>query len=354
MREASILQLGPGLTVRGGVSSVERLIVDRVGSTITVRHVPTMEDGSHWRKLAVFWTAIRALHRELRAPGRLVVHIHFASRGSTLRKMILAWMTVRAQRPLILHAHGGAFDQWFVGLSNPVKNVIRRVCRRADCFVVLSNQWRDFYTRHFELQPSRVVVLHNPIAIPPKVPVRTGRPEVTFVFLGRMGPRKGCRDLLKAYAALSPELRQRARVVFAGDGDVEDMRAEARQFGDRVEVHGWLDEAARNALLEAGDVFVLPSYGEGVPMAMLEAMACGLPVITTSVGGIPDIVADRCEGLMIKPGDIDALSAALARMIEDEKYRILLGRCARSRAQSFDVDKFSADLVRVYQRLLGS
>jgi glycosyltransferase involved in cell wall biosynthesis len=353
MPEASILQLGPGLSVRGGVSTVERLIVEHAGSTLTIHHVATMEDGSRWRKLSVFWNAVLTLRRALRAPGRLVVHIHFASRGSTFRKLLLAWMTIRARRPLILHAHGGRFDQFFAGLPGVLRKVICNIFRRADCFVVLSTQWRDFYIRQCGLHAGRILVLHNPIAIPPTVPARGGRADVRFVYLGRMSAGKGCFDLLEAFSTLRPELRDRARLIFAGDGELEVVRERARALGDRVEVHGWLDHEARNAVLEAGDVFVLPSYAEGVPMSLLEAMAYGLPVITTAVGGIPDIVADRCEGLVIRPGDIPALQAAMTRMIEDEPFRILIGRYARSRAQTFDVEKYSADLVRVYRRLLG-
>lgn len=89
-------------------------------------------------------------------------------------------------------------------------------------------------------------------------------------------------------------------------------------------------------------------------MSMLEAMATALPVITTPVGGIPDVVADGREGLLVTPGDIAALSAAMRRMIDDESLRLTLGLCARSRAESFDVREYSVELHRIYRRLLGA
>jgi glycosyltransferase involved in cell wall biosynthesis len=348
-----VLQLGPALSVRGGVSSVERLIVEHVGSAVTIRHVATMEDGSLWRKLRVFVSAIGQLHSALRGGERLVVHIHFASRGSTLRKMLLAWMTLRARRPLILHAHGACFDEFFNGLPRPLQQRLGRTFARADCFVVLSTQWRDFYMRRCGLSSPRVTVLYNPTTLPEKVPTRAGRDCVQFLFLGRIGQRKGAFDLLQAFSELAPELRTRSRLVFAGDGDVDLLRGQARLLGDRVEVHMWMDRARCEELLERSDVFVLPSYQEGVPMAMLEAMAYGLPVITTAVGGIPDVVADQCEGLIVRPGDHAGLRAALRMLIEDEPKRLTLGRHARSRAQSFDVNRYSADLTRIYRRLLA-
>jgi glycosyltransferase involved in cell wall biosynthesis len=350
----TVLQIGPALSVRGGVSAVEQLIVDHVGADFAVRHVATMEDGSAWRKVVVFAQALRKLSRELRSQRPLVVHVHFASRGSTLRKWIIAWMTLRARRPLVLHAHGASFDEFYNGLPGLIQQQVSKVFARADCFLVLSSQWRDFYTRSCGLPAGRVVVLCNPTAVPATVASRAGRAVVQFLFLGRIGARKGAFELLRAFAMLPEEIRSRARLVFAGDGEVDELRAQAAALGDRVEVNGWIDATQRNALLEASDVFVLPSHAEGVPMAMLEAMAYGLPVITTPVGGIPDLVADRAQGLMVTPGNVEQISAALRLLIEDESLRLKLGRSARDRAQECDVTQYSTQLTNIYRRLLAA
>lgn len=349
---AVVLQVGPALSVRGGVSAVERLIVEHVGANVPMRHVATMEDGTTWQKLRMFVRALIELRRELKSERPLVVHVHFASRGSTLRKCILAWMTLRARRPLVLHAHGAAFDEFFTSLPGLLQRMVRSVFARADYFLVLSSQWREFYARRCGLPSGRIVVLCNPTVVPEKMTDRSGRETVQFLFLGRIGPRKGAFDLLNAFAALPDELRSRARLVFAGDGDVEALREQARTLGDRVEVHGWINGAQRDALLESSDVFVLPSHAEGVPMAMLEAMAHGLPVVTTAVGGIPDIVVDGGEGLIVKPGNLGELQQALQKLIESESLRLKLGRCARSRAQQCDVTQYSASLTRIYRRLM--
>jgi glycosyltransferase involved in cell wall biosynthesis len=97
---------------------------------------------------------------------------------------------------------------------------------------------------------------------------------------------------------------------------------------------------------------VLPSYYEGVPMALLEAMAHGLPVVTTPVGGIPEIVSDQVEGLLTRPGEHDQLVGALRTLIEDERLRLALGRNARARAEHFDIDRYSTELLRLYRKLL--
>jgi len=353
MREiTSVLLVGPGLQVRGGISSVERLIVEHAGSGIGMRHIATMEDGSKWHKVVVFWQALGQLRGALRSDEPLVVHIHFSARGSAVRKIILAWLTLRAGRPLILHAHSGSFDQFYERQPLFVQGVLCRVLGRADKLVVLSSYWRDFYAHRCGVDAGRIMVLHNPVALPRTVPDRSQRRQLQLLFLGRLSEHKGAFDLLRAYLALPPALRERTRLVFAGDGKVEELRAAARLAGDSVEVHSWIDTQRRDALLAQSDVFVLPSYYEGVPMALLEAMAHGLPVITTRVGGIPDIVHDQVEGLLLTPGEHESLVGALRLLIEDEVTRLDLGRNARARAEHFDIDRYSTDLLRLYRQML--
>lgn len=362
MIRPEILQLGPGLAVRGGISSVERLIMEHFAQRhlqahlqgdIELRHVATMEDGSLWHKLRVFLRAVGALHRATRRPqGARLVHIHFSKRGSTLRKLILAWMCLRAGRPLILHAHSGSFDQFHAALPASARRAIHRIFARADRMIVLSKHWRDFYVQQVGIDPRRVVILSNPVAVPPSVPQRRGRTRVQLLFLGRISGHKGAFDLLRAYESLPQTLRARSRVVFAGDGEVEQLRGQARAFGDAIEVHSWIATAQRDALLQGSDLFVLPSYYEGIPMAMLEAMAFGLPVVSTRVGGIPEVVEDQREGLLVAPGEPAQLRSALISLIEGEDRRLAMGRQARVRAMDFDVRGYVARLSEVYEDVL--
>lgn len=348
-----VLQLGPALEVRGGISSVERLIANHTAAGVSVAHIATMEDGSLWRKLRVFARALWRLRAELSSGGPLVVHIHFSSRGSTLRKLILASMTLRARTPLILHAHGSVFDSFFDNLPHFAQRIVRRTFSRADRFVVLSSQWKQYYVERFGLPEQRAVVLCNPAALPATIPDRSARARVQFLFLGRIGQRKGAFDLVRAFAALPEALRSRARLVLAGDGDVAALRSQAAPLGERVQVYSWIDSKQRDALLAESDVFVLPSYNEGVPMALLEAMASGLPVVTTPVGGIPDAVSDGVDGVMVMPGDTQQLVEALQRLIENESLRLTLGRNARARAERCDVGQYSLELAQMYRSVMA-
>ena len=148
-----VLQFGPSLNVRGGITSVEQLICDYLPPYVSMRHVPTMEDGSTLTKVSVFARAVQVLRRSLESPEPTIVHIHFASRGSTLRKLILAEMVVRAGRPLVLHAHGSEFDEFHRRLPSAVRRNINGTLQRANVFITLSTQWRDFYVEECEISP---------------------------------------------------------------------------------------------------------------------------------------------------------------------------------------------------------
>jgi len=352
-REArvKVLQLGPALEVRGGISSVERLICDFLPTYAAIRHVATMTEDGKLTNAAVFARAILSLSRTLEGIDPTVVHIHFASRGSTLRKFILANMVLRARRPLILHAHGAGFDQFHRGLPAPIRRMVNRTLQQATVLIALSSQWRDFYVQECEVSPAQVVVLPNPVRVPTRVPDRAGRTQVQFLHLGRLGRRKGGYDLMNAFASLPESIRDRARLVLAGDGDVEGMKKLAAPLGDRVRVLSWIDAHERDRLLAESDVFVLPSYAEGVPMSLLEAMASGLPCITTPVGGIPDVFTHGAEGLLVAPGDAGQLRAAMTTFISDEPARLAAGKRAYENARAFDVHAYARRLADIYQRI---
>jgi glycosyltransferase involved in cell wall biosynthesis len=345
------MQFGPSLAVRGGISSVEQLICDYLPPYVSMRHVPTMEDGSAIAKASVFARAVQVLRRSLESLDPTICHIHFASRGSTLRKIILAEMVARAGRPLVLHAHGSEFDLFHRKLPAAVRRNINRTLQRANVFITLSTRWRDFYVEECEISPSQIVVLPNPVRVPVEVPERADRPLVQFLHLGRLGERKGSYDLVTAFRGLPEALRNRARLVLAGDGDVEGVRKLAAPLGERIEVHSWINTHDRDRMLAQSDVFVLPSRAEGVPMALLEAMACGLPSITSPVGGIPDVFRHGQDGALVTPGNIAEIRAAMAHLITDDAARLAAGRSAREQARLFDVHVYARRLADIYQRI---
>ena len=348
-----IVQVGPGLAVRGGISAVERLIIDSISGHVPVEHVATMEDGGILRRARVFGAALWRIHSILHDESPCIFHVHFSKRGSTLRKYIVSLMVLRASGRLVLHAHSGSYDSFFSNLPKPLQDLVARTFRRSHGFVVLSSQWQEFYATQLAVRRDRIQIMVNPTNPQSPVPDRSRRDSVQFLFLGRINDTKGAFELLDAYRALPTTSRAAARIVFAGDGQVEELRQRAAEIGTDVVVHAWLNREERDRLLAVSDVLVLPSHHEGVPMAILEAMAYGMPVIATPVGGVPDVIRHGREGLLVEVGNRGALTAALARMVADPALRASLGRGARATAESLSATNYGQRLLRFYQTIIA-
>ncbi|MCL6475066.1 MAG: glycosyltransferase family 4 protein [Firmicutes bacterium] len=354
-RVIRVVMLGPALDVKGGVSSVERLILAHAPDHVRIRHIATMRDGRVWVKLAVFLLALTRFLKVLLMRRADLIHIHFASRASTWRKSLLALVARWFSKPYILHAHGAEFHEFFPKQPRLLQRWIISMLRKSRALITVSERWKQFYLNISGLPSEHVVVLPNPISVPEGCPSRRDRSTVTLLFLGRMENRKGPIRVVRAFHALPDELRRRAYLVLAGDGDVEGVRREVSALGleQQVTVLDWVNAEQRNALLAAADVFVLPSLNEGLPMSVLEAMSWGIPVVTSPVGGIPEVVQDGFNGFLVPPEDIPALANALQRLIEDESLRLQMGANARASVEHLDIRRYWEKLEGIYRAVLS-
>ena len=173
-----------------------------------------------------------------------------------------------------------------------------------------------------------------------------------ILFLGRVGERKGTPVLLQALAQMRDADWE---LICAGDGEVSKYKAMAGQLGlePRVRFLGWVDEDEAQALLAGSDLLVLPSLNEGLPMSIIEAMAHGLPVIATPVGGIPELVTSGKTGLLVPPAEPDTLAEALRHLIEDPQSRRRMGANALAAWREHHlIDAYCRELGTLYEETL--
>ena len=175
-----------------------------------------------------------------------------------------------------------------------------------------------------------------------------------LVFVGSLIERKGLGVLLDALGGL-PGGGWRLLVIGTGDRDEWYRRKSLETgMGDRVRFLGALPEGEVEAVLAASDVFVLPSFMEGMPYVILEAMACSLPVIATRVDGIPEAAPDGEAGLLVPPGDVAALRSAIRRLLEDGVLRTELGESGRRRFERlFTLERHIARMESLYIGMVG-
>lgn len=288
------------------------------------------------------------------ALGRIgLLHIHMAERASVMRKGLIVHLGRSFHIPVVLHLHGADFADFCRDLGPWRHHLVKSMVHRANAVVVLGNYWRDFAISDLGLPPGRIEVLHNAVPGPETVPARNHDGPCRILFLGVLGKRKGVPTLINALA--SPAMRARSwHATLAGNGEVAETRDYAARLGlaDRLSFPGWVDEDKARQLLAETDLLVLPSRNEGLPMAILEAMAWGLPVVSTPVGAIPDAVESGTNGVLVPVGDDAALAQALVQLVDDGALRQRMGAASRERwAQMFNIANYNHRLEALFRRV---
>ena len=357
MRRVAILSAGGMTHVAGGIGQLMGYVAGAwaatPGAPIPIS-IDTRGPGGKLGGVACFAAAVARLGW-LAARRRVdVVHANMSTRGSAVRKCVLCCVATVWGVPAIMHMHGADLDQFYERLAAPWQAALRAGLRRCAFVVVLGEGWRRFLIERVRLDPARVIVLDNGVPDPPRR-VRDPADPPTILFLGRLGARKGVPELLTALASATMVAR-RWEAVLAGDGEVERFRAMAQQLDldDRVRFAGWVDRAGAGDLLDRAAMLVLPSHHEGMPMAILEALAHRVAVIATPVGANPEFLRDGDNALLAPPGDAAALAAAMVRLLDDAPLRATMAGAGRLLFEArFDIRLVANRLGALYETAIG-
>jgi glycosyltransferase involved in cell wall biosynthesis len=335
--------VGPGPGGAGGIAVVIDTLFDSpLAARYRLVRVSTHRDaGKIGKTLEALSGLVRAASILVRRNAD-VVYLHASSGPSLVRKASVAWVARATRTPYIVHVHAGDFDLYVERASHFERWLILRTLGGAAVVATLSPTWER---RLSGLGARRTVVIPNPVAIPDvRAALDTSPPQI--LSLGRLGEQKGSLTLIRALALLDGPYSA-TRLVLAGDGDPAALRREARRLGvdERVELPGWIGPGERARRLREASAFALPSREEGLPIALLEAMAHGLPSVVTPVGGIPDIFEDGNDGYLVAPGDAEAVADRIRRILGDREAARRMGAHARRSAEERFSTEVVADLV---------
>jgi glycosyltransferase involved in cell wall biosynthesis len=373
-RPLRVLVVGPHPPPTGGIATVVRnLLALRFRAPIETRlfdvAVP-LPAGAAFRVLqaasarlgpfalwgASVWWLLAAFRRRLAAERPDLVHVHTSSGDHFWASSLLVRAARRRGVPALLHLHASSMDEFHAGLGPLERVLFARFLRSATLCIALSERWGRWYARF--VPPERLAVLPNCIEWKKfqlaRAPRSQRRPQVLFVGL-MYARRKGAHDVIAAAATVVAE-RPDVEFVLVGSDD------------EGVEAGLEVDAATRRALRFTGDlppeavraayheasVFVLPSYREGMPMVMLEAMAAGLPVVCGNVNAIPEVVRDGVTGFLVEPGDREALARRILELLRDPALRERIGEAARAFIREHhDLSVQAERLEALYLRAAG-
>jgi glycosyltransferase involved in cell wall biosynthesis len=285
------------------------------------------------------------------------VHVNLGDRGSAARKGFVVVMARLVGAPVVLHLHAAELVEHYEKASPALKALIRLPFRMATCCVVLGKLWRDWLVNDLGVDPAKVEILYNGVPVPdrPRTPESfSSQGQRQILFLGNLMERKGVSDLLHAFALMPATPDWHATLV--GGGEIERYKALANELKvtSRVTFAGWMEQAKVRELLRTADILTLPSYDEGLPLVILEALGSGTPVLTTPVGSIPEVLKDGTTALLVKPGDRKGLADKLTLAITDINLRKRLSEEGlRLFKEKFTHEVFIAQLFAIYRRHCG-
>ncbi len=355
MKDLDVLVVTP--LGRGGMGGIDR-IMDAVGDELAGRPIPHLDvrfsvtrGQGHilWSAWHVPATVLRIFGVGGRKPA--LVHVNLSSYGSFYRKLGVTKACRIAGVPYCLHLHGSAFDVFWSRARPVLATGIRRMFEEAAGIVVLGQKWRDFVCAQAPAVADRIVILPNATPRGPDRKTRAPGP-MRIVFLGRLGARKGVPELVEAFVRLRD--RPDWTAVIAGDGDVEATRRRLAEAGlsGRVTAPGWVRPREVERLLSQADILALPSREENLPMSVIEGMAYGCAIVATPAGSTADILATERSGLLVPPGDVEALTRALERLLDDPPLRLRLGAAAQAfHRERLDIPVYVQELARVWREV---
>jgi len=254
--------------------------------------------------------------------------------GSFVEKGTMALMSKMFGKTVILAPRSGLIPEDYKR-SRFMRRLITHTIRKVDYVICQGEHWKDFYQGISDSKDEKFVVIQNWLNAEPyfNIQPRSLKPDepLNILYLAWVNQQKGIFDFIDAAKAVLAQ-HKNVRFWVCGEGvGSETARAKVEEYGiqDYVDFKGWVVREQKMTILAQADIYVLPSYFEGFPNALMEAMAARLPVVATTVGAIPELVTPPENGLLYQAGDIKALQDALETLITNPEMRQTTAQAAR-------------------------
>lgn len=345
---SNVIFAGPHYQLRGGMASVLKVYAQTIDTFLflpTYKYTNPIAAQFYFAGacLKLFWWL-------LTKPSVKIVHIHTASRGSFFRKSILVLIAKLFRKKAILHIHAGEFKIFYQ--QSGFKKYILYILRITDELICLSGEWKEYFEK---LTGKNCVVLNNPVIMPPAVATKGPVRPLHVLFLNHINKHKGLFDLTNYIRDNQNWLRGNFTFVIAGAGETVQLEKfiADNQLQDIIDFKGWVEGSTKQQLINDCDIFILPSYNEGLPVSILEAMASKKAIIATSVGGIPRIVKPGINGWLMKPADTSMLDLIFKEIAADMDVTVTYGQASFEIAQDYSPEKVKDELSGIYNALIA-
>lgn len=334
----------------GGISAVIQYWSKYIDG---LQYYPTFKEGSNISKLFVFFKSVLALKwRLLKDKNIKILHAHTAAGTDFKRTAIMVNIAKQSGLKVILHSHASSFKDYYRDSDEKIKKWIRTVLNKADILIVLSESWKEYFV-YIGVPEEKIIILHNIAAYPQLIEDKKDESQVRLLFLGELGLRKGVFDLLKAIGTHKDEFKGKIEVRIGGNKNEDQLQTAIKEYDIDKFVHfeGFVSGEQKIELLNWANVYVLPSFNEGLPISILEAMSYKMPIISTPVGGIPEVVDDS-NGILVEPGNSEQIYKAILTYVHDAGLIAKQGEESYKKVQTYMPNYVLNHLKRIYEDLL--
>ena len=334
----------------GGISSVVNTYAENF-ETMNYIVTAASRDESKVKKLLMAITGFCLFYWQMLSNRKIqIVHVQGSHGASFDRKKMFVKIAKRFNKKVVWHMHASQFVPFYEGRQD--KEDIVRHLNMADTLIVLSKYYQDFYTK-IGVDPSKIVILNNLV---PK-PVFNAEKIYTdnrlhLLFLGEISKRKGAFDIVQAMSEW-PELTDKVEIRIGGNGETERLKTAIKeaQLEHCVKFEGWVGGEKKIHLLNWADVYILPSFNEGLPISILEALSYNCPIISTPVGGIPEVVTED-NGILVEPGNTKQIAEAIHNYVEHPEIVKSHGAISGEIVKLYYPEAVFSRLKDIYNKLL--
>jgi glycosyltransferase involved in cell wall biosynthesis len=346
-----VLMLGNDSSVKGGITSVIEQLMgyhwNEVG--IDMNFIPTYIESGNVKKVLFFLNSYRKIEKEFQKNRPDIVHIHMSYKGSFTRKFYIHRLCKKYGIADVIHLHGSEFKKWYDRSSSYKKKQIRTLLQECSCFIVLGDKWNTII-KEIESK-TKTIIVQNTVHIP-EATVQWSD-DFKILFMGVLIPRKGVADLLKAVEILKNSGKMRnTKLVIAGSGSEEETLkklCKELKIEKYVEFTGWIAGEKKAEFYKTAQMLVLPSYNEGLPIAILEGISYGMPVVATDVGDVSSAVWNGENGYLVVPGDAEALAESLYNIYSNrEVYNTMSERSRQIAEEKFSDEQYFKTFEKMY------
>jgi glycosyltransferase involved in cell wall biosynthesis len=361
--QKKILMIGPSKEVPGGITEVvSTFFSGNIPNTLHIEYLQVCRSGktNKFRKLIeVILSLLKYIKINIKESPD-IIHIHSSSNASFYRKSLFVLIAKVFKRKVIFHIHSGAFIEFYKDLNFLLKRFTKFVLNSTNLVLTVADYWKDGINKEIDIRtPIRVV--HNPVNITEYNGVLTKKGlsnelRKRVLYLGKISKNKGVFDILEVVPKI---LKDNPNVIFtfAGNGDGDSLkhfweRVSELNINSNIEFLGWLDTLEKVQVLSNSDMLLLPSYKEAFGKVLIEAMAAGIPVVASNVGGIPDIIKNFENGILINAGDQTQLTDGIKFLLNNKKEYVEMSEQNIIDVQKFDVNKIIKKLEDIYNGVI--